>query len=209
MQVHLHGAEDAPGVKEGGVLSQPSTTLNVEALPMEVPESIEADVSSMEMGDALRLEDIPKLEGVVFLDDPHETVIATVSAPTVEAEPEPEEGEEGEEGEAVEGEAAEGETAEGEAPAGGEGRRARLRLAGIVRSPLRLGRTRLDAGSPRRGSRAILAASTLATVTTRAGWSSTSSPAGTTARSARSSLASSARSASATFASACSSPRPT
>ena len=81
---------------------------------MEVPESIEADVSGLEMGGALRLEDLPALEGVTFLDDPHETVIATVSAPTVEAEPEPEEGEElaegeeGEEGEAVEGEAAEG-----------------------------------------------------------------------------------------------------
>ena len=118
INVHLHGAEDAPGVKEGGVLSQPSSTLNVEALPMEVPESIEADVSSMEMGDALRLEDIPKLEGVTFLDDPHETVIATVSAPTVEAEPEPEEGEEGELLEGEEGEAAEGEAAEGEAPEG-------------------------------------------------------------------------------------------
>ena len=103
VQVHLHGGEDAPGVKEGGVLSQPSTTLNVEALPMEVPESIEADVSSMEMGDALRLEDIPAIEGVVFLDDPHETVIATVSAPIVEVEPEPVEGEEGEEGEAARG----------------------------------------------------------------------------------------------------------
>jgi large subunit ribosomal protein L25 len=121
VQVHLHGAEDAPGVKEGGVLSQPSTTLNVEALPMEVPESIEADVSSMEMGGALRLEDLPKLEGVTFLDDPHETVIATVSAPIVEAEPEPVEGEEVEEGEeGLIGEAGEGETAEGEAPAGGD-----------------------------------------------------------------------------------------
>jgi len=121
VNVHLHGAEDAPGVKEGGVLSQPSSTLNVEALPMEVPESIEADVSRMEMGDALRLEDLPKLEGVTFLDDLHETVIATVSAPIAEVEPEPEEGEEleeGEEGEAVEGEAAEGETAEGAAPEG-------------------------------------------------------------------------------------------
>ena len=119
VNVHLHGAEDAPGVKEGGVLSQPSSTLNVEALPMEVPESIEADVSNMEMGDALRLEDIPKLEGVVFLDDPHETVIATISAPQAEEEPEPVEGEEGELAEGEEGEAAEGEpTAEGEAPAG-------------------------------------------------------------------------------------------
>ena len=107
-------------MKEGGVLSQPSSTLNVEALPMEVPESIEADVSRMEMGDALRLEDLPKLEGVTFLDDLHETVIATVSAPQAEVEPEPEEGEEGELLEGEEGEAvAEGEAAaEGEAPAG-------------------------------------------------------------------------------------------
>ena len=82
------------------MLSQPASTINVEALPMEVPESIEADVSGMEIGDTLRLEDLPTIEGVVFLDDPHETVIANVSAPIVEVEPEPEEieGEEGEEG---------------------------------------------------------------------------------------------------------------
>jgi large subunit ribosomal protein L25 len=119
VQIHLIGADEAPGVKAGGVLSAPSTSLNVEALPMEVPESIEADVSNMEIGDTLRLEDIPKVEGATFLDDPHETVIATVTAPMREIEPEVEEieGEEGEPGEAPEGEAAEGETPEGEAPA--------------------------------------------------------------------------------------------
>jgi large subunit ribosomal protein L25 len=118
VQLHLVGAEEAPGVKEGGVLSAPATALNVEALPLEVPESIEADVSRMEMGDTLRLEDIPTIEGVTFLDDPHETVIATVTAPTRVVEPEPEveevEGEEGEPGEAPEGEA-EGEAPQGEA----------------------------------------------------------------------------------------------
>jgi large subunit ribosomal protein L25 len=119
VQIHLIGADDAPGVKAGGVLSAPSTSLNVEALPMEVPESIEADVSNMEIGDTLRLEDLPKVEGAAFLDDPHETVIATVTAPMREIEPEVEEieGEEGEPGEAPEGEAAEGETPEGEAAA--------------------------------------------------------------------------------------------
>jgi large subunit ribosomal protein L25 len=116
VQVHLVGGEDAPGVKEGGVLSAPTTSLNVEALPLEVPESIEADVSRLEMGGALRLEDIPTLEGVTFLDDPHETVLATVTAPMREIEPEVEEveGEEGEPGEAPEG-GAEGEAPEGEA----------------------------------------------------------------------------------------------
>jgi large subunit ribosomal protein L25 len=110
--IHLVGAEEAPGVREGGVLSAPVATLNVEALPMEVPESIEADVSGMQIGDTLRLEDVPTIEGVAFLDDLHETVIANVSAPIVEVEPEVEE---------VEGEeAAEGEEGEtGEAPEGG------------------------------------------------------------------------------------------
>jgi large subunit ribosomal protein L25 len=118
VQLHLVGAEEAPGVKEGGVLSAPATALNVEALPLEVPESIDADVSRMEMGDTLRLADLPTIEGVTFLDDPHETVIATVTAPTRVVEPEPEEveGEEGEPGEAPEGEA-EGEAPEGEAQA--------------------------------------------------------------------------------------------
>jgi large subunit ribosomal protein L25 len=86
VQVHLVGSEDAPGVREGGVLSAPSSTLNVEALPMEMPESIEADVSHLEMGDTLRLEDLAKQEGVTFLDDPHDTVLASVSAPMREEE---------------------------------------------------------------------------------------------------------------------------
>jgi large subunit ribosomal protein L25 len=120
VQIHLVGAEEAPGVKEGGVLSSPTTSLNIEALPLEVPESIQADVSALEMNGALRLEDIAAIEGVVFLDDPHETVIATISPPIVEVEPEVEEveGEEGEPGEVpegeVEGEAPEGEAAEAE-----------------------------------------------------------------------------------------------
>jgi large subunit ribosomal protein L25 len=88
VQVHLAGTEDAPGVREGGVMSQPTTEVNVEALPMEVPESIEVDVSGMAMGDTLRLESITAPAGVTFLDDPQETVIATVTAPTREIEPE-------------------------------------------------------------------------------------------------------------------------
>jgi large subunit ribosomal protein L25 len=78
----------------------------------------------MAIGDTLRLVDLPKQEGVTYLDDPEETVLATVTMPTVFVEPEPEEveGEELEEGELPEGEEApeseEGE--EGEAPAEGE-----------------------------------------------------------------------------------------
>jgi large subunit ribosomal protein L25 len=105
--VHLHGGEDAPGVREGGVLSQPLRELNVEALPLEVPEHIDLDVSHMEVGGTLRVADVQVPDGVTLLDDP-ETVVATVTAPTREVEPEPTE----EELEAAEAEAAEGAAAE-------------------------------------------------------------------------------------------------
>ena len=110
------------GVKEGGVLSQVSREIRVEALPLEIPDHLELDVSGMAIGDTLRLSDLAAQDGVKFLDDPEETVLATVTAPTVIVEPEPEE-EELEEGELPEGEVPEGEEApegEGEAPAEGE-----------------------------------------------------------------------------------------
>jgi len=72
---------DSPGIKAGGVLSLVSRELHVEALPADVPEHIDVDIGGMEVGDVLRLEDVPALEKVAFLDDPHETVIATVSMP--------------------------------------------------------------------------------------------------------------------------------
>jgi large subunit ribosomal protein L25 len=110
------------GVKEGGVLSQVQREINVEALPMEIPEHIDLDVTGMAIGDTLRLADLAPVEGVTYLDDPEETVLASVGLPAREIEPEPEEPEEGEElaegEEAPEG--AEG-AAEGEAAEAGSG----------------------------------------------------------------------------------------
>jgi large subunit ribosomal protein L25 len=82
--VHLVG--DSAGVKTGGVLSLIARELQVEALPANVPEHIDVDIAALEVGDVLRLADIPTIEDVTFLDDPHETVIATVSMPRGYAE---------------------------------------------------------------------------------------------------------------------------
>jgi large subunit ribosomal protein L25 len=119
---------ESAGAKEGGVLSQVTRELNVEALPMEIPEHIDADVSGMAIGDTLRLADLPPIEGATFLDDPDETVLATVTLPTRVELPEEmveEEAEEAEEGAVPEGEEApEGAAeapAEPEASAGGKG----------------------------------------------------------------------------------------
>jgi large subunit ribosomal protein L25 len=110
--VQLHGGDDAPGVREGGVLSQPLREVRVEALPLEVPEHLELDVSGMDIGGTLRISDLTAPEGVTLLDDP-ESVVATVTAPTKVVEPEPTE----EELAAMEAEA---EAAEGEEGAEGE-----------------------------------------------------------------------------------------
>jgi len=107
------------GVKEGGVLSQVTNEVNVEALPLEIPQHLEIDVSEMHIGDTLRLSELQVPDGVTLLDDPEETVLATVTMPTRVEEPEA--AEEGEEAEAAaEGEAPEGDAGEAEASAGGE-----------------------------------------------------------------------------------------
>ena len=111
VSVHLTG--EAQGAKEGGVLSQITREVNVEALPMEVPEHLELDVSALAIGESLRVADLPAREGVTFLDDP-DTVLASVGLPTRVEEPE-EVLAEGEEGAELEGEAAEGEAPSGEA----------------------------------------------------------------------------------------------
>jgi large subunit ribosomal protein L25 len=126
--VELIGAEDSPGIKEGGVLSQVNREVNVEALPLEVPERLELDVSRLAIGDTLRVGDLRAPEGVTLLDDPEETVLATMTMPTRFVEPEVVTEEEEEAEELPEGEvppeelpegAAEGE-AEPEADAAGE-----------------------------------------------------------------------------------------
>jgi large subunit ribosomal protein L25 len=121
--VELQGVEEAPGVREGGVLEHVTRELNVEALPTDIPERIEVDVSRMESAAVMHLSELTAPAGATFLDDPDETIIATITMPTEEPEePEIEEEAElvGEEAEAVEGEEGAEPTAEGEAAAEGE-----------------------------------------------------------------------------------------
>jgi large subunit ribosomal protein L25 len=84
--LELTGADDAPGVKEGGVLEQITRELNIEALPTSIPESITHDVSAMQINDTVTLDHVTIPDGVVLLDDAEETVVATLTPPRLEAE---------------------------------------------------------------------------------------------------------------------------
>jgi large subunit ribosomal protein L25 len=109
--LELTGADDAPGVKEGGVLEQIMRELNVEALPTAIPEAIVHAVGEMQIGDTIGLAAVAMPEGVTLLDEVEEAVVATLSPPRLQVEEEPEveaetelvgEGEEGPEAEAAE-----------------------------------------------------------------------------------------------------------
>ena len=119
-EVALHFEGTPVGVREGGVFSPRRTHVQVDVLPTAIPSYIELDVSGVEVGGSLRVEDLPDLDGVEYLEEP-DAVVMSVTVPAAEIEePEPEgellEGEELEEGEEAEegAEAAEDEDEESE-----------------------------------------------------------------------------------------------
>ncbi|MGN6371480.1 MAG: 50S ribosomal protein L25 [Solirubrobacteraceae bacterium] len=111
--LELEGVDDAPGVRQGGILEHLVRELNIEALPTAIPEAIVHAVGEMEVGETLTRASIVAPEGVTLLDE-EEIVIATISAPRLQAEVEAEiEGETELVGEAEGGEqAAEGSSSE-------------------------------------------------------------------------------------------------
>lgn len=73
------------GVREGGILEFFTRTLHVRALPQNLPEVLRVDVTSLGIGEALHVRDLPLPDGVTVLSDP-DTVVVTVVPPRVEAE---------------------------------------------------------------------------------------------------------------------------
>jgi len=109
--VPLVAVGEAPGTKEGGVLERHMEAIELQGLPTEMPDSIEIDVSGLEIGNSIHAKDIEVPEGAEMITDP-EAVLFAVSVPRVEPVETP--AVEGIEPEAVEG-AAEVAVAEGEA----------------------------------------------------------------------------------------------
>jgi large subunit ribosomal protein L25 len=115
IDVPVREVGESPGVKAGGVVEHHLFELHVECLPSDVPEAIDADISTLELGDALRVGDIPAPRGVTILTNLEDSVLAVVvpavlrteaeletpeeaaaAALAAEAEPAPEPAEEGE-----------------------------------------------------------------------------------------------------------------
>jgi large subunit ribosomal protein L25 len=83
MTVPIVITKEPVGIKKGGILQQQMREIEIECLPTEIPDGIEVDASSVDIGHSLHVSDLVVKEGVKILSDPKE-VILTVSAPIVE-----------------------------------------------------------------------------------------------------------------------------
>lgn len=73
---------DSIGVREGGILQHGFWELQVEALPTDIPDHIEVDISNVHVGESFRVKDLPVMEKITLISDGAD-VIASVVAPTV------------------------------------------------------------------------------------------------------------------------------
>ncbi len=87
VNVPLHFTGEAPGITEGGSLDTSLTELQVQCAPDSIPESIEIDVSQMNIGDTLYIRDLVLPAGITVLSEP-EQVAVSVLPPQLIAEPE-------------------------------------------------------------------------------------------------------------------------
>ena len=104
--VNFLNEEECPGLKEGGIINAVRYDLELNCPANNIPESIDIDLTGLELGDSIHISDITLPEGVAPVIDDRDFTIATIATPSGLKSDD----EEGEEGEGVEGE----EGAEGE-----------------------------------------------------------------------------------------------
>jgi len=106
VQVNFVGEEDCPGMKKGGTLNVVRYTVELNVAASAIPESLEADISALEIGDNVKISDINLPEGATPTITDRDFTIATIAGRTAEVvEETPDaDAEEGAEGEAEGGE---------------------------------------------------------------------------------------------------------
>jgi large subunit ribosomal protein L25 len=86
VMVQLHFVGEPAGIKQGGVLEVVISELQVQCAPENIPESIEIDVSNMQIGDVIRVEELVLPPGVTPLSEPERTVVTVAGDSNTEAE---------------------------------------------------------------------------------------------------------------------------
>lgn len=76
----------AAGMKDGGIIQYGERTVEIEALPTELPEFLEADITNLEIGDKLTVADLQKTTPLTITSDP-DSFLVIINEPRVEEEP--------------------------------------------------------------------------------------------------------------------------
>lgn len=89
--IHFLGEEESPGIKAGGILSKHMTEIEISCLPADLPESIDVDISQMNLEEIRHLSDIRLPTAVEFstpLDEENDYPVVSIHLPKVELEEE-------------------------------------------------------------------------------------------------------------------------
>lgn len=111
VEIPLEVIGESAGEKEGGILQKQYQTIEVKCLPTNIPDSLQADISSLEIGDSFTVENLSNnADYEIQLDA--DTVLVSILPPAKEEEAEPAEVDPDAEPELVEQDKSDGEAKE-------------------------------------------------------------------------------------------------
>ena len=86
MTVPVQLSGTAAGVKAGGSVSQPINEIEIRCLPKDIPGHIDVDITALEVGESIHVEDLAMGEGIEILTDPARTLVSITAPRVVEEE---------------------------------------------------------------------------------------------------------------------------
>jgi len=86
MDVALSFLGNAVGVEKGGELQHLRRNVKVSCLPLDLPDHIDVDITSLEIGDSVRIRDLKAADGITFLDRPDTSVVSVAAVKVAKVE---------------------------------------------------------------------------------------------------------------------------
>lgn len=84
VKVPVHTKGEAAGVKAGGILERIMWEVEIECLPTQIPEKLEIDVASLEIGHTKSIKDLVVPNGVKILVDPEQIIVSVTVKKAIE-----------------------------------------------------------------------------------------------------------------------------
>ncbi len=86
VEVPVHLTGKAAGLAFGGIVQHETRTISIECLPSQIPDSLDVDITPLNVGQSFHVKDIKLAQGLTAIDDPDLTIVSIVS-PTAEVAP--------------------------------------------------------------------------------------------------------------------------